>query len=106
MVEVCRFVLSQNFYHDYSAARYYNTGSMGDLSLTIARDTRVIADVFVADSADPQLGAIIKDTNSRGRIHRVGILVPQNLWCWCAICLAVQYDRVTWNQSEQSIRNQ
>lgn len=48
-----RFVRSQNFYHDYSAARYYNTGSMGDLSLTIARDTRVIADVFVSDRANP-----------------------------------------------------
>lgn len=62
---------------------------MGDLSLTIARDTRVVADVFVADRADPQLGTIVKDANSRRRIHRVGILVPQDLGRGGAICLAV-----------------
>lgn len=43
----------QFFYHDNSAARYYNTGRMGDLSLTIARDARVVSDILVSDCGYP-----------------------------------------------------
>lgn len=41
------------FYHDDSSARYYNTGRMGDLSLTIACNAGVLSDVFVTDGRYP-----------------------------------------------------
>lgn len=93
---ICTQSIVCNFYHDNSAARYYNAGRMGDMSLTIARVTRVLADVLVANGADAQLGAIIEDANSRRRnVHRRAVLVPQDLRRWGAICLAVEDDRVT-----------
>lgn len=54
------------FYHDYSAARDYNTGRMGDLSLTIACNASVLSDVLVPNGRDPQLGAVVEDAH-RGR---------------------------------------
>ena len=43
----------QFFYHDNSAARYYNTGRMGDLSLTIASDAGVVPDILVFNCGYP-----------------------------------------------------
>lgn len=69
---------------------------MGDLSLTIARVARVLADVLVTDGANTQLGAIIEDTNSsRRNVHRRIVFVPQDLRRWGAIGLTVEDDRVT-----------
>lgn len=64
------------FYHDDSAARYYNASCMRDLPLTIACDTRVVADVFVPDCGYTKLGAIVENTNSRRWIDWISIFVP------------------------------
>lgn len=69
---------------------------MGDLSLTVARNACVVADVLVADGGDAQLGAIVKNANSSGRLHRIGVLVPQDLGRGGAIGLAIENDRVTY----------
>lgn len=67
------------FYHNDSAARYYNASCMRDLPLTIACDTRVVADVFVPYCGYTELGAIIENTNSRRWIDWICIFVPIEL---------------------------
>lgn len=64
------------FYHNDCATRYYNTSCMRDLALTIARDARVIADVFVPYCGYTKFGAIIKNTNSWRWIDGIRIFVP------------------------------
>lgn len=49
---------------------------MRDLALTIARDARVVADVFVPYCGYTKLGAIIKNTNSGRWIDGIRIFVP------------------------------
>lgn len=85
-------------YRDDGAARYNHPCSVGNLPLTVASDARIVPDVFVADVADPQLGAIIEDANSSWRLHRVGILVPEDLRRGSALSLAVENDSISWNK--------
>jgi len=80
------------FYHDYSAARDYNTGRMGDLSLTIACNASVLSDVLVPNGRDPQLGAVVEDAHRGRGIDGIGILVPEYFRRGRAICLAIEYN--------------
>lgn len=50
-------------YSDDSATGNNDTCRVRHLSLAVARDARVVADVLVPDVADAQLRAVIKDTH-------------------------------------------
>lgn len=69
---------------------------MRHLALAIPRDAGVVADVLVPDVADAQLGAVVEDADRARGLHRVGVLVPQDLRRRCAFCLAVEDYGVSW----------
>lgn len=83
-----------------------NNGSSGDdnarsvrhLSFAIAGYARVVADVLVPDVADAQLGAVVEDSHSARRLHRIRVLVPQDLRRGRTLRLAVEDDSVSWKR--------
>ena len=68
---------------------YNNACSVADLSLAVACDASVVANVLGLDHRDPQLGAGIYDPDGRRDINRVRVFVPEYFRRWRAFRLAV-----------------
>lgn len=82
-------------YRDDSATGDDDARGVGDLALAVARDARVVADVFVPDVADAQLRAVVEDAHGARRLHGVRVLVPQDLGRGRALRLAVEDDGIS-----------
>lgn len=63
-------------YSDNSATGNDDACGVRHLPLAVARDARVVADVFVPDVADAQLRAVIKDAHCAWGLHGVFVLIP------------------------------
>lgn len=76
-------------HHDHCTTCDYDTGSVGHLSLAVPGDARVVANVLIANGANPEFGAVVENAHRARGLHRISVLVPQYLWHWRSVRLTV-----------------
>lgn len=87
--------LHRESYGDNSSPSDDDSRGMRDLPLAVARDARVVSNVLVPDVADAKFGAVVEYANGARGLHRVRVLVPQDLGSGRALRLAVKDDGIS-----------
>lgn len=55
-------------------------GGMADTSLSILSCTRVIANVVLADTGDPQFRTVVGYDQGGGGVNQLVVTIPEDLW--------------------------